>query len=218
VTAAVSAAALGAARRRPGPALAVLLGHALLLLGVWQALLPVRPQAAARGERPLMVWLRAAAAAPPGAARVPAPATTRQPPKPAGPPRDTSPVPAVTAPAMPAPAGPPIGWLAPAREAAAPPPPAASRPLDLRWQPALGAAPRAIDLVRQAPAHSETPDRDARLAQTLGTDTSLREEDRGAVRRFRRGSTCVDTRATRESQINPFGAAAGMVPRLVEPC
>jgi hypothetical protein len=102
------------------------------------------------------------------------------------------------------------GWVPPA--AAAPPEAASRAPLDLRWRPAPDAVARAVDLVPQA------RDAETRLTRALGTDTRLHEEDRGAVRRFRRGSGCVDTRATRESQINPFDGAAGRMPRLVEPC
>jgi hypothetical protein len=216
---------LSAARRLHGPgarrtALAVLVGHGLLLLALGQSLAPHRPPAAA--PAPMLAWLQLRAAALPAPALQPRsdePRMRRPPARPGRPgmaaerpagPASPQPAPAAVQPVAAA------GWVPPA--AAAPPEAASRAPLDLRWRPAPDAAARAVDLVRQARDADPRPDAETRLTRALGTDTRLHEEDRGAVRRFRRGSGCVDTRATRESQINPFDGAAGRMPRLVEPC
>lgn len=198
-------------------ALAVLLGHALLLLAVGRALAPQRPPAAP-SQPPMLVWLRLQAPEPPTQPRtveapLPRSQARRRQPEAAAP--ISAPVTSV-APAIVAPPAPQA--LATPRSAAPPPDPPSQAPLDLRWRPAPDAVPRAVDLVRQARDPTDRRDGDARLARALGTDTRLHEEVRGEVRRFRRAGSCVDTRATRESQINPIDAGAGRMPRLVEPC
>lgn len=46
---------------------------------------------------------------------------------------------------------------------------------------------------------------EARFAERLGSDETLREEDLGhGQRRFRRGAACVDMYRTQIAQLNPF--------------
>lgn len=196
----------------------MLLGHGLLLLAVGRALAPQRPPSAP-SPAPMLAWLRLQAPEPPALQRTAdAPlrrpqARPRQPDKAAP---DSAPDTSITPAVSPQPA--PQARAAPLPAAAPPTEPASRAPLDLRWRPAPEGAPRAVDLVRQAHDAAAPAEGETRLARALGADTRLHEEDRGAVRRFRRAGSCVDTRATRESQINPFDAAAGRMPRLVEPC
>lgn len=46
---------------------------------------------------------------------------------------------------------------------------------------------------------------EARFAEHLGSDDTLREEDLGdGRRRFRKGAACIDVHGTHIAQLNPF--------------
>jgi hypothetical protein len=58
-----------------------------------------------------------------------------------------------------------------------------------------------------------------RMADTLGTDPTLREESLGPGKhRFKQGSTCVETAESRIGQIDPFSATMRGSPQLVTSC
>ena len=217
-----SRSALPRRRTRPHLLLAVLLGHGLLVLGLLQATRPKRLVPAVAS--PVTAWLRwiSAPAPAPAAAEAARPAKTPPAERPV-PPRPIIPSAGEAAPITPAVAAPLAlpaeGLPAPAAEPASAPKPA---PLDLPWrrpQTAASAPLTAGDLLRNDPRQPPPLTRDERLARTLGTDTTLREEVlEGGKRRFRSGRGCVETRPTRAAQLDPFNQSVRPTPQLVEGC
>ena len=68
-------------------------------------------------------------------------------------------------------------------------------------------------------ANTQRPDYATRMAATLGTDESLREESFGnGQHRFRQGTHCVETADSRIGQIDPFSATMRPSPQLVHEC
>ena len=59
---------------------------------------------------------------------------------------------------------------------------------------------------------------ETRMAQTLGSDDTLTEEDMGnGRRRFRKGAACVDVHDTRIAHLNPFDAVSRDI-KVAKPC
>lgn len=98
------------------------------------------------------------------------------------------------------------------------PAPAAALNLALPRPAAARRSATAAAQVHDDARRGSPPSRDERLAQALGTDLALHEEQRGAVRRFRQGRACVDVAPAREAQINPFNQTASPTPRQATPC
>ena len=97
-------------------------------------------------------------------------------------------------------------------------------PLNLAF-PATPARPASASEPWRNPALSDPrantgrADYATRMADTLGTDQSLRQEDLGPGRhRFRQGTTCVETAESRIAQIDPMGATMRGAPQLVTTC
>ena len=211
--------------RWPGTVAVVLL-H-LVLLG---ALMTVRP-----GHRtgppattvvPLLRWLAPApansqvpqAAARPAARTGDKPATP-SPQAPRAEPQAIT-VPATTPPGRAAdPAVDPAGTAAvaaPAQTASTP----ASTPLNLAWPGSGRAAPPspAAQAARAAKAEAAL-DRDARLANALGTDTTLRSQVLAdGTLRLRQGAGCVDAHPSRAQGLDTFNQSTHPLPRSVESC
>ena len=212
--------------------LPVLLGHAALWLALGPLLRPVQPRPSAV-TAPTIAWLRPAvesrttvAPPPPPGAR---PERARAPGRPIIQPALLPATDAVAQAVMRATTGfqppdpAPITLPSPAAPSqAATPLPAASapavRPLNL-------ALPRGPANARLSPAaeaarlgQTAPPSRDARLAQALGTDTTLRETVRGEVLRFQQGRGCVDVRPSREAGLTPFNQSSHATPRQAQPC
>jgi len=89
---------------------------------------------------------------------------------------------------------------------AVPPAPAASQP----WRNPALADPR---------ANTQRADYAARMADTLGTDTTLREQQlsNGTVR-LRQGTQCVEVSESRIGNIDPFNNSMRPTPRVTHPC
>lgn len=104
--------------------------------------------------------------------------------------------------------------------AAASEPASAPKPLDLAVRPrdALRPSPAGAAL---NDARSNTPRLSAseRMAQTLGTDTRLRDEIRpdGSVR-LRQGTSCYDARESRAAGLDPYNSAIAPKPRQMSAC
>lgn len=59
---------------------------------------------------------------------------------------------------------------------------------------------------------------EARMAQTLGSNDRLIDENRGnGNRRFRKGAACVDVHDTHIAQLNPFDATLRDI-KVAKPC
>ncbi len=112
-----------------------------------------------------------------------------------------------------------------------PSPDAANAAAQARPAPLNLALPSAPSLPASAPlpyknpalsdprANTRRADIGTRMADTLGTDQSLREESLGPGRhRFKQGSTCVETAESRIGQIDPMGATMRGSPQLVTNC
>ena len=213
---------------------AVALLHLLLWVVLTQRpLQTMRPQVPQRVTLRLLPELARAVPprpAPPAPPAAPVPLVPRLPPLPR-----VSPLPRVTADipaAQPRAVAPPgTADPEPATQAPGPqpitvpvePPQAAASqsPLDLLWR---RPAHRATDSARNAAladprANTARATPAERMARTLGSDTRLTEEARadGTVR-VRQGSTCVDLKTARASQLFPFEPGAQRTPRLVESC
>ena len=99
-------------------------------------------------------------------------------------------------------------------------PASSPKPLDLAVRPrdALRSTPAAAAV---NDARSNTPRLSAgeRMAQTLGTDTRLREEIRpdGSVR-LRQGTSCYDARESRAAGLDPYNSAIVPKPRQMSAC
>lgn len=201
-------------RRRAALLLAVGLAHLAVLwvlrgLGVW------KDRGAATARAPLQVVLLA----PPGAALPGAPPArpVPRPPSPAAPARPPS---RAVAPEAPAPQSGAFVAPLPASAAAAAPPAAA---------PAPSPPPLVLDLPRGASAPRRSPALDDTRAQSVratlesriatATGEQLVEEDRGnGVRRFRRGTECVDVLPNRDGQLDPFNESFAKKPGTARPC
>ncbi|WP_320421649.1 hypothetical protein [Roseateles agri] len=89
---------------------------------------------------------------------------------------------------------------------ALPPAPSASQP----WRNPALADPR---------ANTQRADYAARMADTLGTDTSLREQQlSNGTTRFRQGTECVEVSESRIGNIDPFNNSMRPTPRVAHPC
>ena len=210
---------------------AVALLHLLLWVVLTQRpLQTMRPQVLQRVTLRLLPELARAESPRPAPPAVPVPLMPRLPPLPR-----VSPLPRVTADipaAQPRPVAPPrTADPEPATQAPGPqpitvpvePPQAAASqsPLDLLWRrPAHRATESARNAALADPrANTARATPAERTARTLGSDTRLTEEARadGTVR-VRQGSTCVDLKTARASQLFPFEAGAQRAPRFVESC
>jgi hypothetical protein len=209
-------------RRWPG-AIAVALLH-LLLLGALLTVRPVQrtaPQATA--AVPLLRWLAPALPDP----QVPQPRVakpaTRPGDKTAAPPPLAQPAApqAITLPAT-APPDRAANTLADrSGSASAPGPPLpASAPLNLAWPGSGRAAPPSLAAQAARAAKAEAAlDRDARLANALGTDTTLRTQALAdGTLRLRQGTGCVDAHPSRAQGLDTFNQSTHPLPRSVESC
>lgn len=96
----------------------------------------------------------------------------------------------------------------PSLNLALPAPPAASSPARPR-NPALS-DPR---------ANTQRPDYAARMAATLGTDETMREDGFADGRiRVRQGTSCVEHSEARIQQLDPFNASVNRLPRSSTAC
>jgi hypothetical protein len=109
----------------------------------------------------------------------------------------------------------PMAAAAPGSESASAP-----KPLDLvvRARDALRPSPLGAAL-NDARSNTPRPSAGERMAQTLGTDTRLREEIRpdGSVR-FRQGGNCFDARESRAAGLDPYNTAIMPKPRQMSAC
>lgn len=230
------------ARWRPGlRVLGVLAAHAVLLALLSPLLLPRVPTRAA-GPGPAPLWLRWVRPDPvadarqrerPSAAAARSPAAPPRPhdrPARAKPPEPISVAPAADRPLAPTAAAPAAARTAGPEPAAAPvtegphdasharTPPA---PLNLALPsaPQRAASQPPAAWARQDPRVNTTRPREDRMAQTLGTDLQLRETAlNDGARRWQRGTGCLQTRPSRDSQINAQSEVARRQPQLGEPC
>jgi hypothetical protein len=120
--------------------------------------------------------------------------------------------------AISSPASPSTGPLAAA--AAASQPASAPKALDLVVRPrdVLRPGPRG-EALNDPRANAPRLSAEERMAQTLGTDTRLRDEIRpdGSVR-IRQGSSCFDARESRAAGLDPYNSAIAPKPRLMSAC
>ena len=200
---------------------AIAWGGVVVLHGLLWAALTQRPVEQMPLRPPQWVTLRLlpalAALAPPVPARLDAPVprltvdVKAAQPNAAAPPRAAGPILAT-----PAPGPQPITLPAEPPQATA-----SQAPLDLVWhRPARRATEGARDAAIADPrANTARATPVDRMARTLGSDTRLIEEARadGTVR-VRQGSTCVDLKLARASQLFPFDQSTRPSPRLVEAC
>lgn len=215
-------------------ALVVLLGHVLLVLALRQATQPDLPMSV---DTLPTTWLHWVSAAPPATTPNDKPEPRRHANPglrlPPGPPTvvaiaiaaetavsAVSAVSAITAVA--GPAAPVSPDALPTPDAVDPLPAPPRLVLDLprrRAAAAASAPPTAGELIRQDRHQPPRPTHQERLAQALGTDTTLYEEVlQGNVRRFRSGRGCVETRPTHVAQLDPFNESVRPTPRLAAPC
>lgn len=212
-------------------ALVVLFGHVLLVLALRQATQLNRPTPV---DTVPTTWLHWEIAAPPAATLNDKPEPRRQANPglrlPPGPPTvaataiaamaAVAAISAITAVAGSAAPVPPDALPTPGAIDPLPAPPRLV--LDLprrRAAPAASAPPTAGELIRQDRHQPPRPTHEERLAQALGTDTTLYEELlQGNVRRFRSGRGCVETRPTHVAQIDPFNESVRPTPKLAAPC
>lgn len=190
----------------------VLLGLALLRLGVWQDRHPATP---ARAPLVVTLWFAPIPAPTPSAApalraRTPAPPRAATAPAAAYIAPDAAPAPAPAAPGI---------TVAPMPAASAPPP-----PLDLRLpRAAAAAATRSRNPALDDPrANTPRASFEQKLRDAMGGDGTWVEERLDDDRvTFRRGRTCVDVERSRVDQLDPFNRAASAKPwvaKQARPC
>jgi hypothetical protein len=96
----------------------------------------------------------------------------------------------------------------------------APKPLDLAVRPreALRPSPAGAAL-NDARSNTQRLSAGERMAQTLGTDTRLRDEIRpdGSVR-LRQGTSCFDARQSRATGLDPYNSAIVPKPRQMSAC
>ena len=93
-------------------------------------------------------------------------------------------------------------------------------PLNLVLPPAQPASqPWRNPALADPRANTRRPNYAARMADTLGTDTTLREQElSNGTTRLRQGTECVEVSESRIGNIDPFNNSMRPTPRVAHPC